>query len=81
MSIGYWRGPYGICVSNEFEHIVAADGFNIHYKDGSVTQLARADGGRMSQQEYFAHHTVVIDGVRWYQGTPRQKADVSMDTD
>lgn len=80
MNHGYWIGPYGVHVSNELNHIVAADGYNILYKDGSVTQRLRADRSTMSQQDYFAHFTVVINGVRWFQQQPQRKVD-EMDTD
>lgn len=76
MNQGFWIGPYGVRVSNELDHVVAADGDNTLYKHGGQTERWRVGGPRTSQAEYFALYTVVIDGVRWYQKPAVENMDV-----
>lgn len=49
-SSNYWIGPYGILVPNDVLYVVAADGINTLYIDGSETEMATDTP--LSEEEY-----------------------------
>ena len=48
----YWVGPYGVLVPDYTDRIVASDGYNTQYKDGSVTERGCLNPKPMNQEIY-----------------------------
>jgi hypothetical protein len=64
----YWIGPYGVFVPNKYDSVVAADGSNILYKDGSQTLIFVANP--LTRLQWLEKYTIEkYDGNRWYKGT------------
>ena len=61
----FWIGPYGMRVPNNVDSVVAADGGNRRYKDGSETEAYFPNSP--SKKEYLKKHAELrTDGHYWY---------------
>jgi hypothetical protein len=52
--LGYWFGPYNVLVPNTIDKIVAEDGYNTLYKDGTESEIYRQDS--LSKDEWLAKY-------------------------
>lgn len=65
MSAKFWTGPYGVRVPMHLDSVVADDGGNTLYRDGSVTEMFVEP--EMTKKEYFRVHAEQrADGHWWY---------------
>lgn len=62
----YWRGPYGVLVYKDDDGIVANDGYNILYKDGSVTEKFMINAPQMNEKIYKQKYATLINGKYYY---------------
>ncbi|BCS82815.1 hypothetical protein QLL95_gp0326 [Cotonvirus japonicus] len=65
-----WVGPYGVLVPNSIDNVVAEDGYNTLYKDGSETEKFCLNAEPMSSTIYRAKYAIYneTDGL-WYHKT------------
>jgi len=64
----FWNGPFGIRVPSSYDYVMATDGRNWLYEDGSQTHAAFS-GGELSKEEYRKRFAELSeDGYYWYVG-------------
>jgi hypothetical protein len=64
----YWLGPYDVRVPLEVKSVVAADGSNRRYKNGTETE--KFVKSKMSKEEYLETYTILDDDGHYYWKTP-----------
>lgn len=63
----YWKGPYGVLVPLNVERIIAGDGFNTRYQDGSETELFLVRDEPYGEKEYKEEHAIYnSEDGKWY---------------
>ena len=63
----YWFGPYDVLVPNKIESVVAADGYNTHYKNGKITEMGCPDCVQMNEKKYKSKYaTYNKKDSKWY---------------
>lgn len=63
----YWKGPYGVRVSNAINHVIAADGGNTLHKDGMETEMCVRLDPPMNAERYIAKYAELgDDGNYWW---------------
>jgi hypothetical protein len=64
----FWLGPFNIRVPSSCDYVVAIDGYNRLYEDGSQTEAVSM--GRLTQEQYRERYAELRDdGYYWYVGT------------
>jgi hypothetical protein len=62
---GFWEGPHGVLVSNKTNCIVAKDGLNDLYQDGTETKMYWEDV--LTKEEYLQDYAKLgADGFYYY---------------
>ena len=61
----YWIGAYDIRVSNSIKNIIAKDGYNLLYPDGSQTEKFMPNAPCLTEKEYKEKYAKFVDGF-WY---------------
>jgi len=62
----YWTGPYDVLVSNNIKSVVADDGYNTHYSNGSVTEMFMMNAPPMNAEIYKSKFCEFKDGKYYY---------------
>lgn len=62
----YWSGPYGVRVPNSVKYVVASDGYNSRYKDGSETEMCMINAPPMNQHIYRQTYAELRDDGFYY---------------
>lgn len=73
----YWTGPYGVLVPEYIDEIIAKDGYNLRYKDGSVTEKFMPNPNPMNEDIYRRTYATCVNGKWYYKEKPKpsQKND------
>lgn len=61
----YWLGPYGILVHNSIKSVLAADGINIQYRDGTCTRMCIGTP-LMTEERYKEQFAELRDDGHYY---------------
>ena len=63
----YWEGPYGVLVPLDVKRVVADDGHNTLYQDGSQTERGIIRSEPYGEKEYKEEHATYNSGNgKWY---------------
>ncbi len=62
----YWIGPYNTKAHIFIPYVVAADGYNTHYKDSSTTNLCIQNAPLMNESIYKSEYCKLMDDNMYY---------------
>jgi hypothetical protein len=65
--MSYWKGPFGILISDDIESILLMDGINKMFKDGTVTKLEVPERKYIRKEnEYKWKYAIQKSDGDWY---------------
>jgi hypothetical protein len=70
---GGWIGPYGVIVSQNINSVVAKDGENTLYKDGTETEVYVTN--HPTEQEWLAKYSYISNNMLFYKGPDESHLD------
>ena len=75
--VSYWIGPYGVLVPQGLKSVVAKDGGNTRYFDGTETEkfVVSLKGGPMTKYKYRAKYARISEYGHWIYGKKAAKVD------
>ena len=62
----FWIGPYDVRIHLFIPYVPAKDGYNTHYKDGSVTKISISGSDLMNENIYKYEHCKLMDDGYYY---------------
>ncbi len=62
----FWKGPYNTKCHIFIPFVVAADGYNTHYKDSSKTDLCIENAPLMNESIYKSEYCKLMDDNNYY---------------